>query len=102
MGGEAGRGEGGVEGEGGSRGCIQKASVTVARAPRDERESADKEDNRGESKVRAPVRLRRGRGRREEKGRKGEDEEGDEGDSLVFAPALHQKLNRPTSRARAA
>lgn len=31
------------------------------RVLRDERESADKKDNRGESKVRAPVRLRSGR-----------------------------------------
>lgn len=65
------RDERGVEGrEGGSYGCIQKASVTAARAARDERESSDKEDNRGESKVRAPVRLRRGRGRKKKKRRR--------------------------------
>lgn len=62
------------EWRGGSYACIQKASVTAARAARDERESADKEDNRGESKVRAPVRLRRGRGRKKKKKKKKKEE----------------------------
>lgn len=53
------------------------------RVLRDERESGYKKDNRGESKVKALVRLSNGRKK-----------------ALVFGPALNQKLNQPTYRTR--
>lgn len=53
------------------------------RVLRDESESGDKKDNRGESKVKALVRLSNGRKK-----------------ALVFGPALNQKLNQPAYRTR--